>query len=419
MEQPLLPYENCCLGSINLSNMVIGGLIDYEKLKQVTRSAVLFLNRVLDRSKLPIPECQAAMEMTRKIGIGIMGLADMLIQLKIPYDSVEGREVTASVMEFVYTQADIASVELGEKEGTYLASDYQTAPVRRNACLVTIAPTGTLSTIANCSGGCEPYYAAKYTRDNIGKKFTMYNKWVTFFAEQEGCSEDDILEQYPELFKGAEDIHWKDHVKMQAALQPWVDSSISKTINMPNDATVADVQEAYELAWRLGCKGITIYRDGSRDAQVLSTDTTKPEEKSKDTVNTSGCCKAALPDILGATRYRVTVKGEKVYIIIAEKDGEPLEIFCKHPYGRDSNWDALCRSLSLSLRYGIPLTEVIKQLERSIKVINDTPSQLARILKTYLADKGKVVNACPECGAPIRFTEGCESCPDCSWSKCS
>ncbi len=417
-EQPLLPYENCCLGSINLANMITPeGIIDWVKLDEIVCNAVLFLNRVLDASELPIPECQEAMNKTRKIGLGIMGLHDMLIQLKLPYDSKAGRNTAAEVMEFIYVNADKASETLAEQEGAYGCWEDNDMPYRRNACLTTIAPTGTLSTIGDCSSGCEPYYAAKYTRNNIGTEFTMYNKWVTIFAERENCTEEEILVKYADLFKGAEDISWENHIKMQGVLQEWVDSSISKTINMPNDAVVEDVKAAYELAYKLGCKGITIYRDGSRDAQVLSTGTTATQKETPE--ESRECFKRDLPDTLSATRYRVKVNDQKAYIIICEDEGYPVEVFVKFPYGRDSNWDALCRSISLSLRWGIPLEDVIKQLERSVKVINDTPSQLARILKTYQSTKGiKVTNPCPECGSELIFTEGCEKCRSCSWSKC-
>jgi len=237
---------------------------------------------------------------------------------------------------------------------------------------------------------------------------------------------DQVLAEHPELFKGAEDIHWSDHVRMQAKIQESVDSSISKTINMPNDATREDVKNAYELAYKLGCKGITVYRDDSRETQVLSTEAGgSPEQSSvQRSVSEGGRSrKASLGDTLSAKRYIVKVDDEKVYIIIAyDAESRPMEVFTKFPYEQNNTWNTLCRQLSLSLRYGVPLEEVIKQLEKSVVVINDVPSHLARILKMYSAELCGACHTtkCPECGeGQLIFTEGCNKCLDCGWSKCS
>lgn len=440
-EQPLLPYESCTLGSINLSNHVSIGnepkddCVNWEKLRTTVRTGTLLLNRILDVSEMPIPECQEVMERTRKIGLGIMGLHDMLIQLGLPYDSEEGREVAGNVMKFISEEAHAKSVELGQSEGPYLAWANSDAPVRRNANLTTIAPTGTLSMIADCSSGCEPYYApVTYKTVLDGTEFAMPNKWVAKRIEEEqrlstGNVEvyDDLTLQAKALFKGAEDIHWRDHIKMQAILQGSVDSSISKTINMPNNATIEDVKEAYELAWELGCKGVTIYRDGSRDTQILSTGSSKTMEESINGDSEQhgeaegSITKADLPDTLKATRYRVRVKDQKVYILVCEDDdGVPMEIFAKFPYEGGGSWNTLCRTISLALRYGVPLSEVIKQLEKSIMVVNDLPSHLSRILKMYQQSKGvDVSNPCPDCSYQLTFEEGCEHCRSCGYSKCS
>lgn len=306
-EQPLLPFESCTLLSINLANHVANFVtsingdtgestsefgIDWDKLQETTETSVLFMNRVLDKSKYPIKECQDAMDLTRKIGIGIMGLHDLLIYLKLPYDSEEGRSIAGKVMQFIYDMANAYSVKLGQEEGVY-GGWAEGCPERRNACLTTIAPTGTLSTLADVASGCEPYYASLYTRENIGQTFHMACRPLVEMArvlqvkrtgEPQGhfCEDsaidgvsrlyiDQVLKDHPELFKGAGDIHWSDHVKMQAILQAsGVDSSISKTINLPHNSTVKDVKDAYELSYRLGCKGCTVYRNGSRQNQVLS-----------------------------------------------------------------------------------------------------------------------------------------------------
>jgi len=437
--------HNCTLGSINLSNhvMSLGPFtgedfvtrdvlqVDYVKLRDTTRTGVLFLNRILDASVMPIPECQEAMERTRKIGLGIMGLHDMLIQLGLPYDSEEGRTLAGEVMEFISREADKKSYELAMKEGHY--DGYDTIPdgipYRRNANLTTIAPTGTLSMISNCSSGCEPYYAPVTVKEVLdGTKFIMPNKWLPQEAKEaiEQGYEWDLMVSNPDLFKSAGDIHWSDHIKMQAVLQKHIDSSISKTINMPNDTTVKEVKEAYELAYKLGCKGVTIYRDGSRETQVLSASTegdTREQGPVDNPRSKESFSKAVLPDELKATRYRVTVDGQKVYIIVAEDaSGAPVEVFVKFPYASiDSCWNTVCRQLSLSMRYGVPLTDIIKQLDKSVVVINDVASHLSRILKMYQQARGTEVEmkGCPECGSPLQFTEGCEKCSGgCGWSKC-
>lgn len=453
-ELPLLPYENCCLGSINLSHYVVDGKVDRDKLEADVRTATLFLNRILDRSILPISECQEAMEKTRKIGLGIMGLHDMLIQLHLPYDSQKARDCAGGVMKFIATEADTTSRKLGENEGFYTGYVVGKSPRRRNANLTTIAPTGTLSMIADCSSGCEPYYSV-ITKKTVldGTEFIMVNKWfevmlresltnsihiegeIAFTRVLDAVKEagtvmvDGVPSSLQQLFKSAEEIAPRDHVLMQAALQKYVDSSISKTINMPNNATIEDVKGVYELAYRTGCKGVTVYRDGSRAEQVLSTSNTatvgavqsRYERGSVGTGklgDTGPCAKAELPDTLEATRYRVKVGDQKVYIIICGDKTGPKEVFAKFPYTRDTNWNTLCRSISLSLRYGIPLKEVIKQLEKSIQQINDIPSQLARILKTYLSASGVSVSSpCPECGGELIFQEGCHKC-GCGYSKC-
>jgi len=443
-EQPLLPYESCTLGSINLSNHVImhepytsddtrGYEVDYFKLKDTVHTGVLFLNRILDKSEMPIPECQEAMELTRKIGLGIMGLHDMLIQLGFPYDSEEGRKIAGEVMEFIAEEADKVSRELGQTEGYYTAATLTNmethsrveAPLRRNANLTTIAPTGTLSLLCDCSSGCEPYYApVTYKTVLDGTEFEMPNKWVAKRIEEEqslslGNVEcyDDLTLQAKALFKGAEDVHWSDHIKMQAVLQRSVDSSISKTINMPENATVADVKEAYEMAWKMSLKGVTIYRDNSRSEQVLSTD--RKDKTTNDTQEPTRS-KANLGDTLAATRYRVKVKDQKVYILVCEDDnGVPMEIFAKFPFEGGGSWNTLCRMISLSLRYGVPLDEVIKQLEKSVIVLNDLPSHLSRILKMYQQSKGVYIsNPCPDCSNQLTFEEGCEHCGNCGYSKC-
>jgi len=509
-EQPLRPYESCTLGSINLSNHVnpysdlMTASVNWEKLKETTRTGVLFLNRILDKSTMPIPECQEAMELTRKIGLGIMGLHDMLIQLGLPYDSEEGRSWAGSVMEFIEQEADFASQILGREEGYYdglMGTENNTvgSPYRRNANLTTIAPTGSLSMLADCSSGCEPYYApVTYKTVLDGVTFVMPNKWLekilpqhlkvdsspllqlgdieTYNMIRRDCTLNlpCVPEATKELFKGAEDIHWSDHIKMQGVLQQYIDSSISKTINCPNETTVEEVKEMYELAYELGCKGVTIYRDGSRETQVLdtkqrgSTETrcvpseARVDEGNIDVGESEGSIewpptlyKLDLPDDAPARRHRVSVDGQKVYLIVTQGDeGEPLELFVKFPYSSiDTSWTALCRQLSLSLRYGIPLSDIVKQLDKSVSGVGDMSAKISRVLKKYLppacdtcgceldgffcphcdegtyktvpfADREEPIRKlggmlCPECNCILTPESGCWKCSECGWSKCS
>lgn len=434
-EQPLLPYESCSLIAINLANIVkTSGGIDYGKLKQVTRSAVRFMNRVLDKSKFPIPECQEAMEDTRKIGVGIMGLHDMLIQIGVPYDSEEGRYHADIVMGYIANTAYTESEKIGEEEG-YCKASYNASSKRRNLNLTTIAPTGTLSMIADVSSGCEPYYSpVTYKTVLDGTTFTMVNKHIPEELQREIIEDNGktpvaalMNEEEWNLYKGAEDIYWKDHISMQAILQLNVDSGISKTINMSNDSTVEDVKNAYIYAWESDCKGITIYRDGSRDSQVLSSsiENTKEDRSKEAIVELPVPYKLVLEDELKAVRYRIKDKeGNKVYFTVCEQDDVPVEVFSRLPEEvQDSSWHTISRLLSLALRYNIPLDDITKQLRKSSSSISDTPSRVARILDKYNKKNNTAVcskdSVCPDCGGRTIFIGGCVECEArCGWSKC-
>ena len=474
-EQPLLPYESCSLIAVNLSNHICNSsntdtlsepYIDWSKLSQTVHTSVLFMNRVLDKSKFPIPECQGAMEETRKIGVGIMGLHDLLIQLDLPYDSKEGREIAGEVMTFIAKEADVKSRELGISEGFYKGVWKESSltergcPQRRNAHLTTIAPTGTLSMIADCSSGCEPYYAPVTVKTVLdGEEFVMPNKWlpedIKKILEGNSSLTLDLIMEEPEysLYKGAEEIHWKSHILMQAELQKSVDSAISKTINMSSDATVAEVKEAYEFAWKSGCKGLTIYRDGSRSEQVLSTTTDRGVEETdsrskqqREEVSTTSLefqseglrelptpFKLQLPDNLEATRYRIRdIDGNKVYFTVCVQDDIPVEVFARLPEEvSDSSWHTICRLLSLCLRYNVPLDDCTKQLRKSSSSVSDVPSRLARILDEYKEEERFVEiledtptegydtrSRCPGCGSILVPEGGCMSCKSCGWEKC-
>ena len=293
-EQPLLGNESCNLGSINLAAFYVDnpyqGFINFERLRKVVRLGVRFLDNVIDANEYPIPEIREMTKATRKIGLGIMGFADLLIQLGIPYNTPQAREVGQSIMKFIYDEANIASLELGANRGSFPAwedSSYKVTEHYRNACRLTVAPTGTISMIASTSNGIEPIFALAWKKQNIleGKSLYYVNSYFEQMAQDEGFYSEDLMEHLamggsiqsrsdvPEhvknIFVTAQEISPEDHVLMQATFQEYCDSGISKTINFANSATKADVEKAYMLAWETGCKGITVYRNGSREKEVL------------------------------------------------------------------------------------------------------------------------------------------------------
>lgn len=292
-EQPLLPYESCVLGSLNLARFYRDGAIDYERLEEVVAIGVHFLDNIIDQSEFPIPQIKLITSANRKIGLGVMGWADLLVELGIPYDSEAAVELADKVMGFISEAATRASIELAKQRGPFPRSKMETIyrqdtkPLRRNATITTVAPTGTISLIANCSSGIEPIYAIGYQRLSFGSDRMLFvHPLFEAYAREQGFYDESLvnrlvekgslhdLPEVPaaakELFVTTHDIAPVWHVRMQAAFQKHIDAAVSKTINFPKEATSDDVRAAYELAYTLGCKGITIYRDGSRDKQVLS-----------------------------------------------------------------------------------------------------------------------------------------------------
>ena len=291
-EQPLLPFESCNLGSINLAMMVKDSNVDWEKLRRVVGIAVHFLDNVIDVNRYPVPEIGALTRANRKIGLGVMGFADMLIMLGIPYDSEEALALAEKVMKFISDEATKKSVETGEKRGAFLnfkgslweKKDYKTI---RNSTVTTVAPTGTISIIAGCSGGIEPIFAVAFVRNVMdGSRLLEIQPTFEKLTKQRGFSRRDLIldvaktgsiqkmEDVPEdvrrIFVTSLDIDPKWHVRMQAAFQKYVDNAVSKTVNLSSDATVEDVRLVYLLAYKLKCKGITVYRYGSKTEQVLN-----------------------------------------------------------------------------------------------------------------------------------------------------
>ena len=447
-EQWLLPYESCNLGSLNLGNFVKDGKVDYKRMENVVRVATSFLDNVIDRNVFPIPEIEEMTLKTRKIGMGIMGLHDMLIQLGLPYGSEEGRAQAAEIMSFVREKAESRSIEIAEEKGTFPAydADINKYPARRNAALTSIQPTGTVSMIADCASGCEPYFSIVMIKNVMdGDRLILVNKHFEQIARKEGfyseelmakvadsgtvIGHEEIFLEWQEVFRTAQDVSPEDHIQMQGILQKnGVDSSISKTINLPNSATREEVKLSYVMGYELGCKGLTVYRDGSRDSQVLNTKESADAEQQTALVSSAGL-KKSLPDTLSAKRYRVKDQDQKsVYIIVCfDENEQPMEVFAKFPFDnrvdlkdKSTMWTTTCRLVSLALRFNIPASEIIKQLDRSSGHMLDLPAQLSKLFKSFMAGtQHGFASTCPECSGTLVFEEGCETCHDCGYSKCS
>jgi ribonucleoside-diphosphate reductase alpha chain len=312
-EQPLLPYESCNLGSINLSRMVEDGKINWEKLRETVWNAVHFLDNVIDANKYPLKEIEKVTKANRKIGLGVMGFADMLIKLGIPYNSEQALELGEKLMKFIDEEAHKKSEEIAEKRGSFpnfeksIWKDKYRA--MRNATVTTIAPTGSISIIAGCSSGIEPLFAISFIRNVLdGTRLFETNPLFEIVAKERGFYDAHLLEEIaktgsvqkidkvPEdvkkIFVTALDIEPEWHVRMQAAFQKYTDNAVSKTVNMPYEATVEDVRKVFELAWKLKCKGVTVFRYGSKPEQVLYIGEVKTAEKrfiSADSEYAGGC----------------------------------------------------------------------------------------------------------------------------------
>ncbi len=299
-EQPLLPYESCNLGSINLSGMVEDGKIDWEKLRETVGNAVHFLDNVIDANKYPLKEIEAVTKANRKIGLGVMGFADMLIKVGLPYDYREALQFAENLMKFIEEEARKKSVEIGEERGSFpnfeksVWKDKYSA--MRNATVTTIAPTGSISIIAGCSSGIEPIFAISFIRNVLdGTRLFETNPLFEIIAKKRGFYSaklfeeiaktgsvqkiDGVPENIKRLFVTALDIEPEWHVRMQAAFQKYTDNAVSKTVNLPNKSTIEDVRKVFKLAWRLKCKGVTVFRYGSKPEQVLYIGEVKTKER--------------------------------------------------------------------------------------------------------------------------------------------
>ena len=469
-EQPLLPYEACNLGSINLSKMVgtsgDAPAIDYMELGKSVRTAVRFLDDVIDVSKYPLEQIDSMVKGNRKIGLGIMGFADMLILLGVPYDSEQATALAEEVMEFVGNEARQMSAELAAERGAFpnfegSVYDVPDGVKMRNATVTTIAPTGTLSIIAGCSSGIEPLFAVCYIRTvldgtelvEVNHLFEQIARDREFYSEEvmkEIASRGTIkgLEKVPaevqRIFVTAHDIAPVWHIKMQGAFQKSVDNAVSKTVNFPNSASAEDVAEVYKLAYRLGCKGVTVYRDGSREEQVLSVGTTKKEQEARSEPG------MLAPRPRPTRTYGVTEKVKtgcgSLYVTINEDDEGLCEVFARMGKSggcASSQLDAVSRVISAALRAGVKAESVIKQLRGNVcpspawnqggKVLS-CPDAIGVALEHYLQYKqtgesdetvnkwssslDNLVGACPDCGSAVEHESGCIICRFCGYSKC-
>lgn len=462
-EQPLLPMEACNLGSINLARCV--GLdndqvvLDYEELKRVIHLAVRFLDNTIDMSRYPLAAIESMVKGNRKVGLGVMGFADLLFMLNIAYNSDQALALAEEVMAFVQAQSHQASQDLAAQRGpfpNYHKSIYADAnqPPLRNATLTTIAPTGTLSIIADCSSGIEPLFALSFVRnvmDNdkmveVNACFEAAAKQRGFYSEELMCqiascgsigSLDDIPEDVRDIFVTAHDISPEWHIRMQSAFQKHTDNAVSKTVNLPRDATETDVRQVYDLAFQLQCKGVTIYRDGSKEHQVLSTASTA--SGSKVSIATVASVQKR-PDTLNGFTTKIRTGLGQLYVTVSDLNGKPFEVFAtigKSGRSTTAKTEAIGRLVSLALRSGVDVKQIIDQLKgiggehpvfQEGGLVLSIPDAIARVLeKHYLANADKqgassqnnlMGSMCPECGETISFEEGCQICHFCGYTKC-
>ncbi len=530
-EQPLLPYESCNLGSINLSRFVVGNFatgvierssedlellrpeyagvqrqelyrlpgIDWESMDDSVRLAVHFLDNTIDVNEYAIPEIRDMNLQTRKIGLGVMGFADMLVSLGIPYDTPEAVQVGRDIMRFIRDVADEESEKLSATRGAYGAWRQSgiARPQMRNACRLTVAPTGTISMIAGCSSGIEPIFSLAFRKHNIlgGDTTLIYadanlervirerecysQSLLDALADGESLQKrDDVDADIKTLFHVSSDIAPRDHVLMQAAFQESVDAGISKTINFPNEATRADVEEAYVLAWKTRCKGITVYRAGSREKEVLTAGTGEKEEtgaqgtlQNLESGSAGYIQRRPRPPVLESKTIQMETGRGKIYVTLSfTSDGHLFEVFTNHGKagGNDSAMaEALSRMISLSLRSNVSPADVIDQLinivdspvwDRGVQILS-VPDAIAKVILQHASTPPKgtlapgpdpmqtallegprseelgmpkplgatqssrgpqlLSEACPECYAPsMAYEEGCMKCYLCGFSKC-
>lgn len=488
-EQPLLPYESCNLGSLNLARMLREKdgkyEIDYDLLGETVDTAIHFLDNVIEVNKYPLPQIEEMTLATRKIGLGVMGFADMLYRLGIPYNSEEGIQVANDVMGFINERAHAASIALAEKRGAFPLYEKSTLAAGgkpyRNATCTTIAPTGTISIICGASSGVEPLFALSFVRNvmdddelpqvdpyfaEVAKREGFYSDALMRRIAKEGTLAhiDEVPEHVKRVFVTAHDISPRYHIRMQSAFQRHTDNAVSKTVNFRNEATREEVAEVFTLAYKLGCKGVTIYRDGSRSGQVLYVG-----DKKKDGAEATPVVRAVTPrprpEITRGITEKVVIGCGNLYVTVNYDDEGICEVFANlgRAGGCPSQSEAASRLISTALRSGMDVNAVIEQLKGirclstvrqratnpNIKVLS-CPDAIGKVLekvakikaqedaermhsavippieKEPLTDGCEVMDGvpaevgapCPECGAQLEHEGGCVICRACGYSKC-
>jgi ribonucleoside-diphosphate reductase alpha chain len=455
-EQPLLPYESCNLGSINLGLMVKDGQVDWPRLKEIVHLAVHFLDNVIELNRYPLPEIARMTYANRKIGLGVMGWADMLIMLGIPYSSEQAIQLGEKVMAFINDEGHEASAALAGKRGVFPNFEgsrfaEQGKPAIRNATVTTIAPTGTISIIANASSGIEPIFAVSFVRqvldnnillevhplfERMARECGVYSEALMEKIAEHGTIQEinEIPAELRNIFVTAHDITPEDHIRMQAAFQKNTDNAVSKTVNFPKTATIEEVRTVYELAYQLDCKGVTIYRDGSREHQVLSTAKTPQESEAaeKKTIRDR-------PMTLKGWTYRMQTGCGPLYVTINEDDEGLFELFTtmgKAGGCAASQSEAIGRMVSLAWRSGVQPKQVVKQL---LDISCHSPSgfgenkvlscadAVAKAIRNHMSSAGHAEKmekrslfkgACRECGGKVEHEGGCSVCHSCGFSEC-
>ena len=465
-EQPLLPYEACNLGSINLARFVQPARraddaaregVDWQALRRVIHLAVRFLDNVIDASRFPLDLITERVRSNRKIGLGVMGWADMLFQLGVAYNSQEALDLAEDVMRFVQEEGRAASIQLAEERGpfpTFGESLYALKGMKpqRNATVTTIAPTGTLSIIGGCSSGVEPLFALCFARNVMdGERLVEVNPYFEAALLSTNDHTPELMEavaacgsiqdmdflpaELRRVFVTAMDISAEAHLRMQAAFQKYTDNAVSKTVNLANNATVEDIEHIYRLAYELDCKGVTVYRDGCKSMQVLTTGGT---DKKAEAGHASVVRQR--PDVVEGFTQKVQTGLGVLYLTVNEVDGQPFEVFAtigKSGRSITAKAEAIGRLVSLCFRSGVAVRDVVAQLKgiggehpvfQKKGILLSIPDAIAWVLENrYLkgsqpvpASSGQDLQnpACPECGAEMQFQEGCHICQNCGYSRC-
>lgn len=492
-EQPLLPNEACNLGSINLDNFYSPDGLKWEALKEVIYNSVDFLDDVINVSNFPLPEIDDMVKANRKIGLGIMGWADLLYQMNIPYNSDEAINLALEVMEFIDYHSKVRSMELAQAQDSFpnfkgsiyddaslIRKDYKLnwnelkAEIKekgmRNATVTTIAPTGTISMIADTSSGIEPQFSlvyVKYVMD--GEKLIYVNKHLKSRLEMAGIYNEELMEKISEagglthideipqeikdIFVTSHDISPEWHIRMQGAFQEYTDNAVSKTINFKNDASPEDIKMAYELAYETGCKGVTVYRDGSRQFQVLNVGKKINEEKETPNVKRSPRIR---PEVTSGITQRIETGCGHMYVTINSDNLGACEMFIQ--MGKvggcaSAQLEAQARLISMALRADIDIESITRQLKgircpspmwNKGKLVTSCSDAVATALQKFLelnkineisnikfeanddikeikeekAKSNNSIKTCPECGSTVYHEEGCLKCQACGWSKC-